>query len=430
MTLIQKLRNGEIPSFLSGIANEEGIQLNDLINEILDGKTVIPYNPIHAPKKPCAIGKGLRIKVNVNIGTSLDKQDLDLEEAKLKLAHELEADTVMDLSIGGDLKEIRKILISKSDLPFGTVPIYEIAIYGAKEKGNISEVKVDDFFKIFEEQAKDGVDFFTIHAGITLKAIEKLRRGKRILDVVSRGGAFLLEWMILNQKENPFYQYYDRVLEIAKKYDVTISLGDALRPGSIFDAGDLVQYYETMVVSELVELSRQAGVQVIVEGPGHVPVDKIESEIKAIKEITHNAPLYVLGPLVIDSALGYDHISAAIGGALAGYAGADFICYVTGAEHLSLPDLEDVRCGIIASKIAAHAVDVTRGNKKALQRELEVSLARRDRDWAKQIKLAFDTVKALEYRNKIPPQIYDTCSMCSRYCSLKIVEEFLGKKRV
>lgn len=425
MTIIQKLKRNEIPEFLLKIAEEEGIALEQLKDKILKGEVVVPYNPIHSPKKPCAIGSGTKIKVNVNVGTSLDKQDLKLEEEKVKLAQRLGADTVMDLSVGGQLADIRRALLGISDIPFGTVPMYEIAIYGGREKGNICELDEGDFFRILEEHAKDGVDFFTIHAGITLSGVEKLRGCGRILEVVSRGGALLVEWMICNGKENPFYKHFDRVLEIAREYDVTISLGDALRPGSIFDAGDELQYHETFIVSELVKKARFAEVQVMVEGPGHVPLNKIEYEVRAIKEITHNAPLYVLGPLVIDSAAGYDHINAAIGSALAAYAGADFICYVTPAEHLSLPDLEDVRAGIVAAKIAAQAVDVARGKKGALERELEMSKARKRRDWEKQIQLALDKERALDYRNKIPPSLNDTCSMCSKYCSIKIVEEYL-----
>lgn len=428
MTLIQKLKKGEVPEYLVQLAKEEEVELALLRDKILKGEVVVPYNPIHSPERPSAIGEGMKVKVNVNIGTSLDKIDLSLEEEKLRLAHKLGADAVMDLSVGGDLPQIRKKLLKACKLPFGTVPIYEIAVRGAVDKGNISQVEKEEFFRILELQAQDGVDFFTIHAGMTWEAIEKLKQGERILDVVSRGGALLLEWMIVNQEENPFYQYYDRVLEIAREYDVTISLGDALRPGSIFDAGDKLQHYETYIISNLVERTRRAEVQVMVEGPGHVPFHKIEFQVKAIKEMTQNAPLYVLGPLVIDSAAGYDHISSAIGAAIAGYAGADFICYLTPAEHLSLPDLEDVRAGIVSAKIATQAVDVARGKRSAVARELEISKARRERNWERQIELALDPEKALEYRSKIPPSISDTCSMCSKYCSLKIVEEFLKEK--
>jgi len=428
MTLIEKIKKGEMPEYLYRIAENEEIPVAVLAEKILNGEVVVPYNPIHSPQRPVAIGAGMAVKINVNIGTSFDKTDIVLEKEKIDLADRLEADAVMDLSVGGDLFQVRKELIGKSRMPFGTVPVYEAAVYGAQSKGNIAELKADDFFTVLENQAKDGVDFFTIHSGINLEAVEKLKKDIRILDVVSRGGALLLEWMIVNQKENPYYQYFDRVLEITKKYDVTISLGDALRPGSIFDAGDILQYYETFVISELVERAKEAAVQVMVEGPGHVPLHKVESEIKTIKEIIKNAPLYVLGPLVIDSAAGYDHINAAIGAAIAGYAGADFLCYLTPAEHLCLPDLEDVRDGIMAFKIAAQAVNVARGKRKYIEREYQISKARKGRDWTKQIQLALDSDKAAEYRDKIPPGITDTCSMCSKYCSIKIVEEFLNKK--
>ncbi|MDP8234497.1 MAG: phosphomethylpyrimidine synthase ThiC [Candidatus Saelkia tenebricola] len=428
MTLIEKIKKGEIPEFLHRIAEDEEIPSAVLVEKILNGEVVVPYNFIHSPQKPVAIGAGMAIKINVNIGASFDKEDIELEKKKIDLADKLGADAIMDLSVGRDLVRIRRELISKSPMPFGTVPIYEAAVHGAQCGGNITNLKVDDFFTVLENQAKDGVDFFTIHSGIDLEAIEKLKKDIRILDVVSRGGALLLEWMIVNQKENPYYQYFDRVLDITKKYGVTISLGDALRPGSIFDAGDVLQYHETFIIADLLKRAKEADVQVMVEGPGHVPLHKVEHEIKSIKEIINNAPLYVLGPLVIDSAAGYDHINAAIGAAVAGYTGADFLCYLTPAEHLCLPDLEDVRDGIMAFKIAAQAVNVARGKRKYLEREYQISKARKERNWTKQIQLALDSDKASEYRNKIPPGITDTCSMCGEYCSIKIVEAFLTKK--
>ncbi len=428
MTLIETLKNGVIPDFIKKIAQEEDVSLNDLTEKIINAEVVVPYNPIHSPKRAIAIGSGMDVKINVNVGTSLDRDDLALELEKIKLAERLEADAVMDLSVAGDLSSVRKTLISNCQMPFGTVPMYEIAIHSRQGRGNVRNLKVDDFFEVLERQAQEGVDFFTIHAGITLKSLEKIKEGKRILDVVSRGGALMLEWMVINERENPFYEYFDRVLEISYKYDVTISLGDALRPGSIFDAGDDLQYQETFILSELVKMARDANVGVMVEGPGHVPLHKIDYEIKAIKEIVGNVPLYVLGPLVIDTAAGYDHINAAIGATVAAWAGADFLCYVTGAEHLCLPDLDDVRSGIMAFKIAAQAVNISRGKKKHIKRERLMSEARAQRDWKKQIEYALDSEKAKEYRDKVPPGISDTCSMCSKYCSLKIVEEFLNKK--
>jgi phosphomethylpyrimidine synthase len=428
MTLIEKLKGKEIPLYLKEIAKEEEIPLNLLVDLILKGRVVVPFNPIHSPKKACAIGEKMRIKINVNIGTSPDREDLDLELKKLEITHKFGADTVMDLSIGENPKEIRRLLLSKSQLPFGTVPVYEAALYGAKAKGNITELEVNDFLDILKKQAEDGVDFFTIHAGITLKCIEILKKSKRILNVVSRGGALLLEWMVCKREENPYYRYFDEVLGICKEHNITISLGDALRPGAIADAGDTAQYCETLTASELVKRARKENIQVMVEGPGHVPLDRIEHQVKAIKELTDYAPLYVLGPLVTDIAAGYDHINSAIGASIAGLAGADFICYVTPAEHLSLPDLQDIKDGIIASKIAAQAVDVAHKNRKAWEKEISLSLARKKRNWEKQLQLVLDTNKAKEQRNKIPAHIDDTCSMCSKYCSIKIVEEYLKQK--
>jgi len=425
MTVIQSIKKGKIPEFLCKIADREEISVDYLVEKILNGRVVVPYNPVHSPSKPTAIGEGLYVKINVNLGTSQDKEDLGLEIEKLELAHKLEADAVMDLSVSGDLDAIRRELISRSQLPLGTVPIYQVAIEAGKNKGNIARAQEDDFFEVLEKQAKDGVDFFTIHAGITRDTLQLLKRSTRLLGVVSRGGALLVEWMVLNKSENPFYANFDRVLEICREYDVTISLGDALRPGSIFDAGDELQYQETFVVSRLVRRAREAGVQVMVEGPGHVPLNKVEHEIKAIKEITSYAPLYVLGPLVLDSCAGYDHINSAIGAAIAGLAGADFICYLTPAEHLSLPDIEDVRQGIMASRIAAESVNFVRGKGRTLIREQEVSKARASRDWQKQMEFILDRERAIEYRSKIPPHVSDTCSMCSEYCSLKIVEQAL-----
>ncbi|MDP8216495.1 MAG: phosphomethylpyrimidine synthase ThiC [Candidatus Kaelpia imicola] len=428
MTLIDKIKKGDIPLFIKEIANFEEVTEDFLLDKILKGRAVIPDNEAHSNKRRVAIGEGMNVKINVNIGTSLDKIDLNLETRKIELSERLKADTIMDLSVGGDIAKIRRELISKTVLPFGTVPLYEAAARCSDREGSFATASTEDFFEVLEGQAREGVDFFTIHAGITADCIDKIKRYERELDIVSRGGALMLEWMIVNERENPFYEYFDRVLEITKKYDVTISLGDALRPGSIFDAGDSLQYHETFIVSDLVRRARDYGVQTMVEGPGHVPLNKIEHEIKAIKEIIGGAPLYVLGPLIIDSAAGYDHINAAIGASIAAYSGADFLCYLTPAEHLSLPDINDVRDGIMAFKIAAQAVNFCRGKERAVQRELKVNRARKERDWEEQMKFFLDSEKASEYHNKIPPGIKDTCSMCSKFCSIKIVEKYLNKK--
>jgi phosphomethylpyrimidine synthase len=428
MTLIERIKKGDIPGYIKDLAGFEEVGEDFLIQKILEGRVVVPDNRAHINKRMVAIGEDMNIKINVNIGTSMDKVDLDLEIEKIRLSEHLRADTVMDLSVGGDIAQIRRELISKTALPFGTVPLYEVAARAIDKNGSFAAASAEDFFRVLEDQASEGVDFFTIHSGITASSIEKIERGNRKLDIVSRGGALMLEWMITNGKENPLYEHFERVLEIAKKHDVTISLGDALRPGSIFDAGDALQYHETFVVSELVNRARDYGVQVMVEGPGHVPLNKVEHEIKAIKEIVTGAPLYVLGPLVIDSAAGYDHINAAIGASIAAYSGADFLCYLTPAEHLSLPDIDDVREGIVAFKIAAQAVNFCRGKKSAVNRELDVNRARKDRDWEGQMRFFLDGERAEKYRDNIPPELKDTCSMCSKFCSIKIVEKQLNNK--
>ncbi len=428
MTLIDRIKKGDLPLFIKELADFEEVSQDVLISKILQGRVVVPDNRLHSNKRLVAIGEDMNVKINVNIGTSMDKVDLDLEAEKIELSERLRADTIMDLSVGGDIAKIRRELISKTVLPFGTVPLYEVAARCADGDGSFASASVEDFFEVLEDQAREGVDFFTIHSGITLDCIEKIKREERKLDIVSRGGALMLEWMIVNERENPLYEYFDRVLEITKKYGVTISLGDALRPGSIFDAGDALQYHETFVVSDLVRRARDCGVQAMVEGPGHVPLNKVEHEIKAIKEIIAYAPLYVLGPLVIDSAAGYDHINAAIGASIAAHSGADFLCYLTPAEHLSLPDIDDVRDGIVAFKIAAQAANFCRGKKRAIKRELDVNKARRERDWEGQMKFFLDGEKASEYRSNIPPEVKDTCSMCSKFCSIKIVEKYLNRK--
>ncbi|MDD5613759.1 MAG: phosphomethylpyrimidine synthase ThiC [Candidatus Omnitrophica bacterium] len=427
MTLIQKLKKGNVPGYVKNIARCEEVSESFIVDKILKGEVVIPGNPLHKDKRFTAIGSGMNVKINVNIGTSGDRSDIILEKEKIELAEEMEADTIMDLSVGGDICRIRRELISKTVLPFGTVPVYQVAASKQYESGSILGAGESDFFSVLQQQAEDGVDFFTIHAGINFEAVDRIKKSSRVLDVVSRGGALLFEWMEVNQKENPYYKYFERVLEIAQQYDITISLGDALRPGSVFDAGDELQYYETLVIAELIKKAKDFDVQVMVEGPGHVPLHKIEHQIKAIKDMTFNAPLYVLGPLVVDSAAGYDHINAAIGAAIAGYAGADFLCYLTPAEHLCLPDINDVRDGIMAFKIAQQAVNLSRGKRAVLDRELKVSQARKKRDWDEQMKLFLDNKKAMHYRSKLPPSISDTCSMCSKYCSIKIMDGHLSK---
>ena len=395
-----------------------------LREKIASGRIVIPANRNHRGVKPLGIGEGLRIKVNTNLGTSSDHVDLEEELEKLEVSIEAGTDAVMDLSTGGDIDAIRKQIIRHSTVPVGTVPIYEAAIGAAKKRKALAKMRVEDLFEVIERQAEEGVDFITVHCGVTRNAVERLKKARRLLGVVSRGGSFLIEWMLYNGKENPLYEHYDRLLEIAKKYDVTLSLGDGLRPGCLADATDRPQVQETIALGELTERAWAEGVQVMIEGPGHVPLDQIEANVLLEKRLCKGAPFYVLGPLVTDVSPGYDHITCAIGGALAGKAGADFLCYVTPSEHLKLPSVEDVREGVIATRIAGHAADIARGNKKALQRNMEMAKARMAFDWEKQIELSLDPVKARRYHEEGKSGEEDVCTMCGEFCAIKRVKDF------
>ena len=409
-------------------ALSEGISSEKLAEDIATGVSVIPRNTIH-PIKPIAIGRGLTTKINANIGTSKDRVSFDDEMEKLDILVKYGADAVMDLSTGGPIKDLRRLLLKKSPIAVGTVPIYEAAIYAAETYGTIAKMTPDDLFHVIEEHAKEGVDFVTVHSGLTRKAIERLKDEGRILDIVSRGGSFLLEWMVYNDKENPLYEHYDRLLEIARKYDLTLSLGDGLRPGCIADATDRSQMEELLTIGELRDRALEEGIQVIVEGPGHVPLNQVVLNIRIQKEICKGAPFYVLGPLVTDVAMGYDHIAAAIGGAIAGAAGADFLCYVTPAEHIRLPDIEDVKEGVIASKIAAHAADIAKGIPAALERDRKMAHCRKNLDWNGQIALSFDPEKIRKWRAEVPPSEQDVCSMCGEFCAIRTVERALKKKK-
>jgi phosphomethylpyrimidine synthase len=389
---------------------------------IKEGKIVLIKNS-KRKINPCAVGEGLRVKVNANVGTSKDSSSIDKELRKMDVAIKSGADAVMDLSTGGDIRKMRRLILKNSKVPVGTVPIYEIAITAAKKRGHISRIKPQDILDILEAQASEGVDFFTIHSGITQGVIERLKKQKRLISIVSRGGSFIAEWMIVNKKENPFYEYFDDILRIAKKYDVTLSLGDGLRPGSIADATDRPQIQELIMLGELADRARKSNVQVIIEGPGHVPLDQIESNMILQKRLCGNAPFYVLGPLVTDIAPGYDHITGAIGGALAAFYGADFLCYVTPSEHLRIPDEEDVKNGVIASRIAGHAADIAKRIPGALNWDKAMSELRVKRDWKGQIKKSIDPIKAAKYRKSSISINKDFCTMCSDYCSMKIMEQ-------
>ncbi|GBD96658.1 MAG TPA: phosphomethylpyrimidine synthase ThiC [Nitrospirae bacterium] len=426
-TRIELAGKGIITDEVKQVAVDENIDPEQLSKDIAEGLTVISRNIKH-DIKPLGIGRGLRTKINANIGTSKDRISLDEEMQKLDVLIQYGADAVMDLSTGGPIKEIRRLLLSKSTVSVGTVPIYEAVAKAAEDRGSIAKMSVDDLFNVIEGHAEEGVDFVTVHSGLTRKTIETLREDGRILDIVSRGGAFLVEWMIYNDRENPLYEDYDRLLELAKKYDLTLSLGDAARPGCISDATDRTQIDELLTLGELRDRAVKEGIQVIIEGPGHVPINQVELNIKMQKEICKGAPFYVLGPLVTDIAMGYDHISSAIGGAIAGAAGADFLCYVTPSEHIRLPNIEDVKEGVIASKIAAHAADIAKGVKGAIDIDNEMARRRKALDWNGQIELSLNPERVKSRRSEVPPTESEVCSMCGEFCAIKTVEEALKKR--
>ena len=419
-------KEGKITQSMKAVARSEGIDAEELRRNIADGKVAVLANNRHKRFTPKGVGKGLSVKVNANLGTSPERIDVDEELEKLKNAREAGADTVMDLSIGGDLNAIRKLIIDHAGLPIGTVPIYQAAVETVKKRKTITKLDPDELFDVIESQGQDGVDFITVHCGVTQRSIERLKKQGRTTDIVSRGGAFLAEWMIVNKKENPLFEQYGRLVKIAKKYDMTLSLGDGLRPGSIADATDRAQVEELITLSELCQEAIDQGVQVMIEGPGHVPLNLIETNILLQKKLCNEAPFYVLGPIVTDIAPGYDHITSAIGGALAGYYGADFLCYVTPSEHLGLPSPQDVRDGVMVCKIAAHAADVARGNPRALKLDKTMSTFRKALDWKGQIECAIDPTKIIDFRKERKLKD-DVCSMCGEYCAMKVVKDYFKK---
>lgn len=426
MSQLELARRGIISDAAKLVAEKEGLDPDLIRQRLAEGSVVIPTNINHGGLvEPCGIGKGLRTKVNANIGTSSDYGDINSELEKLRIAIACGSDTVMDLSTGGDITAIRHAIIAHSLIPVGTVPIYQAAIEAIARRGGIVKMTADDIFTVIEQHAQDGVDFMTVHCGVTRKAIDRLKNEGRLTDVVSRGGTFLIAWMLHNERENPLYEQYDRLLELAREFDFTLSLGDGLRPGSLADASDRAQMEELLTIGELVQRAWDAGVQVMVEGPGHVPLNQIEANVQLEKRICRGAPFYVLGPLVTDTAAGYDHIAAAIGGAIAAAAGADYLCYVTPCEHLALPDPDDVRQGVIAARIAAHAGDIVKGVKGAWEWDRDMSLARRNLNWERQIELCVDPANAREIRAQ-HPTVGLGCSMCGDYCAMELVGRLLG----
>ena len=419
-TQIISAREGIITEEMKYVAEYEGVEPEFVRKGIEDGSIVILKNNQRKDSIPVGVGAGLSVKINANIGTSNERSGLEEELKKVKIIEETGADVLMDLSTGKGIDDVRAQIIASTRLPIGTVPMYQAGKEALDEFKNITKLSKEKLFSDIEKQCKDGVDFITVHCGVTKFVIDQLEKQKRVTGIVSRGGAMLACWIKATGRENPLYEYYDELLDIVKKYDVVLSLGDGLRPGCGADAGDRAQVAETIVLGELVKRAKEKGVQAMVEGPGHVPLNLIPSMIQTIKQLTDNAPLYVLGPLVTDIAPGYDHITSAIGGTLAALHGADFLCYVTPAEHLGLPTPEQVREGIIASKIAAHAADVARGNKKAIEMDKKMSIARKDLDWEGQRALALDpeSFNGMDFTEEKP------CAMCGDYCSMKIFREY------
>lgn len=425
MTQLEAAKQGIITEEMRQVAEDEHIDAEKIREGVEAGHIVIPANKNHRSLHAYGIGEGLRTKINVNLGVSKDCHDYSVEQEKARLAWRMKAEAIMDLSCYGKTAGFRHWLIENSPAAIGTVPMYDVD--GALGKA-LKDMTADDLFQVVEQHAKDGVDFMTIHAGINREVAGHVMRNKRITNLVSRGGSILFAWMMIKGKENPFYEQYDRLLDICRTYDVTISLGDACRSGCGHDSTDAIQIAELITLGELVVRARKAGVQVMVEGPGHMPLNDIRMNVEVAKKLCHGAPLYVLGPIVTDVAPGYDHITAAIGGTLSAACGADFLCYVTPAEHLRLPDIQDVHEGIVASKIACHAADIVKKVPGAAQWDEEMSWARRRVDFKRMIPLAIDPEKAKAYRESSQPEEEQTCTMCGPKCPMKTLDAILNNR--
>jgi phosphomethylpyrimidine synthase len=426
-TQMDAAKKGIITPEMKIVSGKEKMDIEELRRLVSEGKIVIPVNKNHKSINPEGIGAGLKTKINVNLGISKDCADFEVEMEKVNKALELKVEAIMDLSSHGKTREFRRKLIDKSGAMIGTVPIYDAV--GFLEK-DLSSITAEEFLQVVEQHAIDGVDFMTIHAGINKTTVERFKKNKRLTNIVSRGGSLLYAWMELTGNENPFFEHYDRVLEIFAKYDVTISLGDACRPGCIDDATDASQIEELIALGELTKRAWEKNVQVMVEGPGHMALNEIAANMIIQKRLCHGAPFYVLGPLVTDVAPGYDHITSAIGGAIAAANGADFLCYVTPAEHLRLPDLNDMKEGIIASKIAAHAADIAKGIKGARDWDNKMSEARKNIDWEKMYELAIDSEKARLYHESSKPEQEDTCTMCGKMCAVRNMNKIMKGENV
>ncbi len=426
-TQMDAARKGIITSQMDIVAQKEQLAPDALRASIAAGTVIIPANRNHTNLDPEGVGQGLRTKINVNLGISKDCCDLDLEMDKVRLALALKAEAIMDLSCYGKTREFRRKLVEMSPAMIGTVPIYDAVGFYDK---NIKDLTVDEIFEVVARHCADGVDFLTIHAGLNRSAADKIKRRERITNIVSRGGSLMFTWMQLNDRENPFYEYFDRLLEICQAHDVSLSLGDGCRPGCLHDSTDASQVEELITLGELTKRAWEKNVQVMIEGPGHMALNEIAGNMMLEKRLCHGAPFYVLGPIVTDVAPGYDHITSAIGGAVAAASGADFLCYVTPAEHLRLPDLDDMKEGIIAARIAAHAADIAKGIPGARRWDDAMAQARADLDWPRMIDLAMDPEKARRYRESSRPEHEDSCTMCGKMCAVRNMNRVLAGKDI
>ena len=421
-TQMDAARKGIVTNEMQIVAEKEGIRTEDLMALMAEGRAIIPCNKKHSAISPSGLGATLKTKINVNLGTSRDLTDLNMELKKVQSAVDLGAEAIMDLSSYGDTRKFRKMLTQKCPAMIGTVPIYDAVVYYHKA---LIKITAEKWMDIVRMHAEDGVDFMTIHCGINKETAKKFKRNKRLMNIVSRGGSIIFAWMEMTGNENPFYEHFDELLDICQEYDITLSLGDACRPGCLKDGTDASQIEELVTLGELTQRAWDKNVQVMIEGPGHMPINQIQANMEIQKTLCHGAPFYVLGPLVTDIAPGYDHITSAIGGAIAAASGASFLCYVTPAEHLRLPDVDDVKEGIISARIAAHAADIAKGVPHAMDWDNAMSQARKKLDWDEMFKLAIDPQKAKAYRESSEPEKEDTCSMCGNFCAVKNMNRIL-----
>ncbi len=426
MTQLSEAREGKITPAMEQVAQKEAIAPELVRQGVAEGTIVIPCNNQRNGRIPTGIGAGLRTKVSASVGLYGNGAGIDVEVQKIRAAVAAGADSIMDLSVSGQIDSMRRQTLAATSTPVGTLPLYQAISEAAGKRGSPVHMTVDDLFDVIERQAADGVDFLALHCGTTMDIVQRAKQEGRIDPLVSYGGSHLIGWMIHNQKENPLYEHYDRVLEIARRYDVTVSLADGMRPGCVADSLDGAQVHELVILGELVRRAREAGVQIMVKGPGHVPLNHIEATITLQKSLCKGAPYFVFGPVVTDIAAGYDHISGAIGGAIAAWAGAELICYVTAAEHIGIPDVAQVREGVIAARIGAHAADLAKGVKGAADWDLRLSRARKELNWKGQIDLALDPERARELRKQRSEESSSGCAMCGKYCAMKVVSQYLG----